>query len=93
MSPGRSESAGLCELRKQLTETKEGSLELRKKKDKEDVPGRRRGGKTWHAPERERKFAPWGKKGWRKPWACSKENELTKGNPYFLSVLWGPGSH
>ena len=62
MSPGRSESAGLCELRKQLTETKEGSLELRKKKDKEDVPGRRRVGKTWHAPERE-KVCTLGKEG------------------------------
>lgn len=40
---GRSEPAGLCGLRKQVTEPKEGLLELRREKGKENVPGARRG--------------------------------------------------
>ena len=47
MNYGRSEPAGLHELRKQVTETKEGPLELKKKKGKENTLGGRREGKVW----------------------------------------------
>ena len=39
MSCRRSEPAGLCVLRKQITEAKEGTLELKRKEGKESVPG------------------------------------------------------
>ena len=41
MSHGKSEPAGLRGLRKQITETKEGPLELRRKKGKKNMPGGR----------------------------------------------------
>ena len=46
MSCGRSEPAGLCGLRKQVTEAEEVSLQLRKKKARIYVPGGRGEGKV-----------------------------------------------
>ena len=54
MSCGRTEPAELCGLRKQVTEAKEGPLELRNEKDRENMPGERRGGEVLLQRERER---------------------------------------
>ena len=57
MSCGRSEPAGLCELRKQVAGAEERPLELRRKKGKENTPEERRRwggaevGRPGHAPE------------------------------------------
>ena len=65
MSCGRSEPAGLCGLRKQVTEAKEGLLDLRRKKARACAL-REEWGKEWQecAPERERAcpgaFLLWG---------------------------------
>ena len=50
MSRGRSEPAGLCGLRKQIAEAKKVPLELRGKRDKENVPGGRGGERHRCAP-------------------------------------------
>ena len=62
MSHESNEPAGLCGLRKQVTEAKEGPLELRRKSKKTHLWGKERGkdvsrerkrGKVWCAPEGE----------------------------------------
>ena len=59
MSRGRSEPAGLCGLRKQVTKAKEGPLEFRKKKGRETAPGGRRVGKARACSiERSSKLSP-----------------------------------
>ena len=55
----KGEPAGLCGLRKPVTEAKEGPLELRRKKGKGKMP---RGGRA-HL-----------RRGWRKVRVCEREN-------------------
>ena len=61
MSWERSEPAGMQGLGKQVTEAKEGPLELKRKKERIYIPRGRIEGKT-QVCSRERMC--WGKKGW-----------------------------
>lgn len=53
MIHGRSESAGLCVLRKHVVEAKEGSLELRRKQAKVCTLKEEKEERFWHAQERD----------------------------------------
>ena len=63
----------MCGLRKLVTDAKEGHLEVRKKKGRENAPAGRRWGKAPHPAPKQREGVPWGKEGekrWGKALAC-----------------------
>ena len=68
----RREPAGLCGLKKQIIEAKEGPLELRRKKGKENTPGVRLGKKS---QTHSRENTPVERRGWGKAWVFETERE------------------
>ena len=68
-------------LRQQVMEAKEGPLELRRKKGKENAPGGRGRGKV-QACSREN--GPEERKGWAKLWVCARETAALCSSSFVL---------